>query len=115
MADRNAGPGDATESVSVSIGGREYRLRGSDPDALRRIAARVDGTLAELAGPGRTPDDFKLAVLTALNIAGEQDDARAAWLDRAAALRERAAGLVDRLERLAASVPEPSDDVIEAG
>jgi cell division protein ZapA (FtsZ GTPase activity inhibitor) len=95
----------SVHSVPVSIGGRQYKLRGNDPAALERLASRVDGTLRELAGDARPPDDFKLAVLSALNIASEDDDARVAWIEQAAALGRRARALESRLasirERLA--------------
>ena len=48
--------------VQVTIGGRRYRLRGSDPEQLQRLAATVDRTLEEIAGPGSSTDDFKVAV-----------------------------------------------------
>jgi cell division protein ZapA (FtsZ GTPase activity inhibitor) len=83
--------------VEVTIGDRRYRLRGSDPDLLVRLAERVDRTLAEIAGPGGETGDFKVAVLAALNIAGEQEEWRARWQERAEALRERARALEAQL------------------
>jgi len=94
------GPAAPTESVDVTIGGRSYRLRGTDPDSLRDLADQVDRTLAELAGPNHRPDDFKLAVLAALNIAGEQQELRAEWLEQTHELRRRSTALTERLQKL---------------
>ena len=86
------------QQIEVTIGTRRYKLRGADPAGLEALAARVDATLGEIAGPGGNKDDFKVAVLAALNLAGDHEDQRAAWLDMATRLardaREAEAGLL---------------------
>ncbi|UCF66138.1 MAG: cell division protein ZapA [Acidobacteriota bacterium] len=92
--------------VEVMIAGRRYRLRGSDADQLHRLAARVDDTLNELAGDDAPPDDFKLAVLAALNLAGDHEEDRTLWREQFSQLRQRAGALGQRLERIAARLAE---------
>jgi cell division protein ZapA (FtsZ GTPase activity inhibitor) len=98
--DDSVSAGRPLEPVEVSIGGRRYRLRGSDPEQLHALARRVDRTLDEIVGAGGARDDFKVAVLAALNIAGDQEEQRARWLDGASRLREAARRLEERLDRL---------------
>ena len=86
--------------VQVTIGGRRYRLRGSDPEQLQRLAATVDRTLEEIAGPGSSTDDFKVAVLAALNLAGDHEDLRSAWLEQAREIQTRARRLEARAKTL---------------
>ena len=98
-------PEDSTQNsssdvVQVTIGGRRYRLRGSDPAQLERLAATVDRTLAEIAGPGSSTDDFKVAVLAALNLAGDHEDLRASWLQQAREIQARSRRLETRAREL---------------
>lgn len=90
----------AADSIEVVIGGRRYKLRGDDTEVLKALAARVDETLARVAGPGGPRDDFKIAVLAALNLAGDHEDRRASWLQSARAIAHRARELEARLEGL---------------
>ena len=96
----NTGHKSTSDVVQVTIGGRRYRLRGSDPSQLERLAATVDRTLEEIAGPGAPTDDFKVAVLAALNLAGDHEDLRAAWLEQARELQARARRLEARAKEL---------------
>ncbi|MBP7149507.1 MAG: cell division protein ZapA [Acidobacteria bacterium] len=95
-------------TVEVQIGGRIYRLRGGQPALLQELASRVDRALADVAGPEGAADDFKVAVLAALNLEAEREEDRAAWLARAQAIAHRSRELEDRLVRLAAAL-EPVD------
>ena len=52
----NTGQKNDPDVVQVTIGGRRYRLRGSDPAQLERLAATVDSTLEEIAGPGNSTE-----------------------------------------------------------
>ena len=88
--------------TAVEIGGRSYRLHGDEPQLWRHLAAGVDRELREVAGPKGRVDDFKVAVLAALNISAGHEEERRDWLSRARRLRGRARSLSDRLERLAA-------------
>lgn len=98
-----------TGAVSVTIGGRRYRLRGDDADKLAKLATRVDETLGEIAGPEGQTEDFKVAVLAALNLAGEHEDLRERWHEMAVALSDDVRRLDRSLEtlerRLAADDP----------
>jgi len=102
-----SGP-ESTTPVEVRIAGRSYRLRGSDPDQLRRLAAGVDETLAQIAGPNGSRDDFKVAVLAALNLAAQADEQRQGWAKQIDALRKRAHRLEERLEGLRKHLDQPS-------
>lgn len=90
--------------IEVTMGTRRYRLRGDDPRLLHALAARVDDQLAEIAGPDGNRDDFKVAVLAALNIASAAEDDRAAWGEQARELDHAAADLERRLETLRAAL-----------
>jgi cell division protein ZapA (FtsZ GTPase activity inhibitor) len=102
-------PRPPVQVVEVELAGRLYRLRGEDPALLRALAARVDDALAEVAGASGLRDDFKVAVLAALNLASEHEERREAWLARARAIGERARRLEESLLQLAAAV-EPVDE-----
>ncbi|MCE5248049.1 MAG: cell division protein ZapA [Candidatus Polarisedimenticolia bacterium] len=82
MSDETA----AQREIEVVMGTRRYKLRGEDPAVLAALAAKVDRTLGEIAGPSGNPDDFRTAVLAALNIAADEEDGRAAALERLRAL-----------------------------
>ncbi|MBD3316991.1 MAG: cell division protein ZapA [Chitinivibrionales bacterium] len=60
------------ESVRVYIGGDEYSIKGDvDAETTKRIADYVDRKMAELQRSLTSRDKVKVAVLSALNIAGE--------------------------------------------
>ncbi len=62
----------AKRSTAVKIFGREYRIRSDESEeSVQRIAAYVDGKMQELAGNPGSPDPLGVAVLAALNMAGE--------------------------------------------
>jgi len=102
-------PRPPAQVVEVELAGRLYRLRGEDPALLRTLAARVDDALAEVAGASGLRDDFKVAVLAALNLASEHEERREAWLARARAVGQRARRLEESLLQLAAAI-EPIDE-----
>lgn len=59
-------------SVVVTIGGREYTVRGeADEDYIRKLAKYVDEKLEGVAGQLGTPPSSKSAIMTALQIADE--------------------------------------------
>ena len=58
--------------VQVEIHGRTYKLRAdANPHAVRELAAYVDDRMKEIAEQTETVDSAKIAILVALNIAGE--------------------------------------------
>ena len=81
-------------STVVSIFGRDYRIRSDeDEQTVQRIAKFVNEKMQETAGRTQAPDPLGVAVLAALNIAGEYLPLREG--------RDATAGLTaERLRRL---------------
>src|SRR5579875_145965 len=95
-----------SQAITVDIYDQTYRLRGTDPGYVERLATVVDAKMRAVASHGRTVDSLRVAVLAALNIADElaQLEQRYAALARpgeaAVSLRSRAhslAGLLDEV------------------
>jgi cell division protein ZapA (FtsZ GTPase activity inhibitor) len=95
--------------VPVTIGGRIYRLRGENAEALKQLAAEVDRALAAVSGAGGVRDEFKVSVIAALNLVADHQDQRSAWHRQAVTIKERAEALEARLLQLAAGL-EPVDE-----
>jgi cell division protein ZapA len=64
-------PKPETPYLTVDIYDQTYHLSGPDLDQVRRLAARVDACMREVAAKGRTADSLRVAVLAALNLADE--------------------------------------------
>ncbi len=61
-----------TNSVSVRLRGREFRIRGDeDPEQLQRVAGYLDETMARVEEQTGAVDSLGVAMLTALNLARE--------------------------------------------
>jgi len=59
-------------SVKVEIYGSEYRIRGdADPERIQEIAHYVDSKMQEVTNETALGSSLKVAILAALNIAGE--------------------------------------------
>jgi cell division protein ZapA len=59
-------------SVKVEICGSEYRIRGeADPECIQEIAHYVDSKMREVTNETSLGSTLKVAILAALNIAGE--------------------------------------------
>jgi cell division protein ZapA len=59
-------------SVKVEIHGAEYRIRGdADPEHIQEIAHYVDSKMREVSKETSLGSTLKVAILAALNIAGE--------------------------------------------
>jgi cell division protein ZapA len=59
-------------SVKVEINGSEYRIRGdADPEYIQEIAHYVDSKMREVTSETDLGSSLKVAILAALNIAGE--------------------------------------------
>ncbi len=59
-------------SVKVEIYGSEYRIRGdADPEHIQEIAHYVDSKMREVTHETTLGSSLKVAILAALNIAGE--------------------------------------------
>ncbi len=73
------GEGQATR---VRIGNRYYDLLGDDPARIRSLAALVDERMTEVAHQTPTVDSLKVAILAALSLADELEEARRATTPR---------------------------------
>jgi len=63
---------DEMNSVKVEIYGSEYRIRGdADPEDIQEIAHYVDCKMREVDSETGLGSSLKVAILAALNIAGE--------------------------------------------
>jgi cell division protein ZapA len=64
-----------SQGIRVTIFGDEYSLKGDvDAETTRQVAAYVDRKILELQGKSASRDKLKIAILSALNIAGELFD-----------------------------------------
>ena len=64
--------GKARRATVVKVYGREYRIRSDEKEeTVQRIARYVDEKMREMAQTAQSPDAVGVAVLTALNLAGE--------------------------------------------
>lgn len=63
--------GQESNTVSVSIFGSEYKIKGADPEYIESVAAYVDGKMRELERRLATGTPTKIAILASLNIADE--------------------------------------------
>lgn len=64
--------GSSSESVRVVIFGAEYSIKGDvDSEITRQVARYVNSKMTEVHEKTASRDDIKIAVLSALNIAGE--------------------------------------------
>ena len=63
----------ATEqnTLSVTIFGSEYKIKGADPVYISEVAAYVDAKMRELERRLSSGSPTKVAILTSLNIADE--------------------------------------------
>ena len=60
------------QSVTVTIRGREFRVRTSDdPESLQRVARYLNDTMAQVEEGTGAIDSLDVAMLTALNLARE--------------------------------------------
>jgi len=87
-------------SISVSIYGQEYTIRGGDDaEYVRRIAAYVDERMREVSSSTSQITSLRVAILASLNIADElfqEKDGRRRTHDE---LRARAERLLANLEQ----------------
>jgi len=59
------------DTLSVTIFGSEYKIKGADPEYIGEVAAYVDAKMRELERRLTSGSPAKIAVLTSLNIADE--------------------------------------------
>jgi Uncharacterized protein conserved in bacteria len=64
--------GSSTESIRVTIYGDEYSIKGdADIETTKKVAEYVNLKMEEVQNSVASRDKVKVAVLSALNIAGE--------------------------------------------
>ncbi|HEX7078582.1 MAG TPA: cell division protein ZapA [Candidatus Eisenbacteria bacterium] len=63
--------GQEPNTVSVTILGSEYKIKGADPEYIQSVAAYVDGKMRELERRLATGTPTKIAILASLHIADE--------------------------------------------
>ena len=86
-------------SVKVEIYGSEYRIRGdADPESIQEIAHYVDSKMREVDSETALGSSLKVAILAALNIAGELFRERDDRNKLLAEVEERAEELSQELE-----------------
>lgn len=59
------------DTLSVTIFGSEYKIKGADPEYIGEVAAYVDSKMRELERRLSSGAPAKIAILTSLNIADE--------------------------------------------
>jgi len=70
----------SSESVRVVIFGTEYSIKGdADAETTRQVAEYVNSKIAEVHKMTASRDNIKIAVLSALNIAGELFETKAKY------------------------------------
>ncbi len=88
------------ESVTVSIFGKEYTLRGAaDADYVREVAAFVDLRMNEVARGTSVASTARVAILAAVNIADELLREQRRRLEDHASLEDRSERLSHLLDR----------------
>jgi cell division protein ZapA (FtsZ GTPase activity inhibitor) len=64
------------KTINVKIGGQDYNLRSDDEAKVRAVAAVVDSQFRQLQTSSKEPSTATISILTALNIAEQEYDAR---------------------------------------
>jgi cell division protein ZapA len=86
--------------VSVQIYDQTYYLSGQDADHIRSLAELVDARMRAVAAHGTTVDSLRVAVLAALNLADELDEARKSPGDSTRQTHARAVSLRGLLDEV---------------
>lgn len=95
--------GSDQDTLSVTILGSEYKIKGADPEYIQKVAAYVDAKMRELERRLAAGAPARIAILASLNIADE--------LFRERAERDRLdKELVDRAKTLSRTLGESLRD-----
>jgi cell division protein ZapA len=85
--------------IKVQIFGGEYKIRGqADPDYITEVARYVDSKMREINEKLAVASLGKVAILASLNLADELFKERREKEFALSQVRERAAGIVSKLE-----------------
>lgn len=99
-----------TESVTVTIFGREYTLRGdADPDYVKKVADFVDQRMSEVAKGSAVASTAKVAILAAVNIADELFREQQKRLENMASVDDQSVQLARLLAREVGGDPNCED------
>ena len=87
------------EKVNIKIKDKEYVVRGSDNrDQIMKAAEYVDSKIKEISDSGKGLTDDKIAVLTALDIAGDYFQLSEEKKDLLTEIERRSQRLMQRLD-----------------
>ena len=88
-----------TNSTTVEIFGREYRIKGiADEAYIQNVARYVDDKMKEMSRGTSLPSQDRLAILAALNIADELFQVRQNSTDGLADIERRTDRLIEMLD-----------------
>ena len=94
------------ESARVVIFGTEYSIKGDvDVETTRKVARYVNSKMAEIHENSASRDNVKIAVLSALNIAGELFDLRQK--------QEKGAKTADEISDRVGKITKKIDDALQ--
>jgi cell division protein ZapA len=97
---------DKKQTVTVSIFGEEYPIRGdADSDYIVSVASYLDDKMREVAERNANKSPTKVAILAALNITDELFQARKATSREIKDLEEKTQTIIDWLD---SRLPEES-------
>ncbi|MDR2728213.1 MAG: cell division protein ZapA [Chitinispirillales bacterium] len=92
----------SSESIRVVIFGIEYSIKGdADTETTKQVAQYVNSKIAEIQEVTASRDNMKIAVLSALNIAGELFETKAKYeeeLKRVQQYQEKIKSLNSKIE-----------------
>jgi cell division protein ZapA len=95
--------GSSMESVRVVIFGTEYSIKGDvDVETTRQVARYVNSKMAEIHENSASRDNVKIAVLSALNIAGELFDLKQKQENGA----KKTSEISDRVEKMTKKIDD---------
>jgi len=90
---------DKKQTVKVVIFGEEYPIRGiADPEYILRVADYVDKKMREIASKSKYKSLDKLAILAALNIAGELFDLDEQRTSSLSSVEDRARNILELID-----------------
>ena len=102
-------------SIKITIFGHNYYIRGGeDPNHTQELAASVDEKMNFIARQVAVPDNFRVAVLTALHLADEYDVLQKKHKALQQEVSSKAGHLEELLDGLTQSDEVPSVTVLPA-
>lgn len=96
----------AARKVEIDIFGQSFSVMAEDEASLREAASYVDRQMKDLSRTSTSVDSFRLAVLTALNIANERNEIVRQAGSKDALATERVEAMNKKAERLVQTMDE---------